>query len=180
MLKTILIVLAIALVAFVIVVATRPADFRITRSATVAAPPAIVFEQVNTLRNWDAWSPWAKLDPNTTQTFEGPPSGAGSSFSWAGNNKVGAGKMTILESKPNELVRFQLDFVKPFKATNDSEWTFQPEGGQTRVTWTMTGKNNFPAKAFSMFVDCDKMVGGDFEKGLAQLNTVSQSAAPKQ
>jgi uncharacterized protein YndB with AHSA1/START domain len=180
MLKAILIILAVAIVAFVIVVATRPEDFRVSRSGMIAAPAAVVFEQVNTLRNWDAWSPWAKLDPNATQTFEGPPSGPGSSFSWAGNNKVGAGKMTILESKPNERVLFQLDFLKPFKSTSNTEFTFQPEGAQTRVTWTMTGKNNFFAKAFSMFMDCDKMVGGDFEKGLGQLNTVSQAAARKQ
>lgn len=177
MLKAILIIVAVAIIAFVVVVATRPEDFRISRAAIIAAPPGVVFEQVNTLRNWHEWSPWAKLDPNATETFEGPPAGVGSSFSWAGNSKVGAGKMTVLESKPNALVRFQLEFLKPFKATNTAEFTFGPEGAQTRVTWTMTGKNNFAAKAFSMFMDCDKMVGGDFEKGLAQLNSVCQSAA---
>lgn len=179
MLKTILILVAVAVAALAIAVATRPEAFKVTRSATIAAPPAIVFEQVNTLRNWDAWSPWAKLDPNAKQTFEGPPSGPGASFSWAGNHKVGAGKMTIRESKPDALVQLQLEFLKPFKATNGAEFAFQAEGAQTRVTWSMAGKNNFAGKAFSMFMDCDKMIGGDFEKGLAQLDAVSRAAAAR-
>ena len=175
MFKTILIVAAVAVIGFVILVLTRPADFRLTRSTTIAAPPAVVFAQVNDFHKWEAWSPWAKMDPNATNSFEGPPEGVGSKFSWAGNNKVGAGSMTITESRPSELVQLRLEFIKPFTATNTTEFTFQPQDGKTLVTWTMTGKNNFMAKAFSLFMDCEKMVGPDFEKGLANLKAVSEA-----
>ena len=139
----------------------------------VTASPAAVFPHVNDLRNWQAWSPWAKLDPNAKNTFTGPPAGVDASMSWAGNHNVGEGTMTIRESKPGEFVRFQLDFRKPFKGTNEAVFTFQAEGNQTVVTWTMTGRNNFIAKAVGLFfIDCDKMVGGQFEKGLENLQGV--------
>jgi hypothetical protein len=175
MLKTILIIAAVVIAGFVIVVLTRPDDFRLSRSTTIAAPQAVVFAQVNDFHKWEAWSPWAKLDPNATNTFEGPAEGLGSKFSWAGNSKVGAGSMTITESRPDDLVRLRLEFLKPFKATNTTEFTMQPTEGQTVVTWTMTGKNNFMAKAFSLFMDCEKMVGPDFEKGLANLKAVAEA-----
>jgi hypothetical protein len=167
MLTIILIAVAVAVIVFIAVVATRPADFRVTRSAAVSAPAPAVFTQVNDLRKWDAWSPWAKLDPGAKATFEGPPSGTRAAFAWAGNNKIGEGRMTITESRPNELVRFRLEFVRPFKATNTAEFTFRPEGNQTLVTWTMSGTNNFMSKAIGLFINCDRMVGGQFEQGLA-------------
>jgi uncharacterized protein YndB with AHSA1/START domain len=160
------------------VIATRPDDFRVTRSATFNAPPATVFPQVNDFQKWEAWSPWAKLDPNVKNTFEGPTAGAGAVFRWVGNNEVGEGGMTILESRPNELVRIKLDFIKPFEGTSTAEFTFQPSGDQTTVTWAMFGKNNFIGKAFSLFVDCDKMMGGQFEKGLESMRAVAE-AKPK-
>ena len=171
--------LAVLVVLFVIIVALRPSDFRVTRSAAMAAPPEQVFPQVNELRNWEAWNPWGKMDPNCTMTYEGPPAGVGASYSWAGNNKVGQGRNTITESKPNQLVRFQLEFEKPMKATNTAEFTFQPEGDQTIVTWTMSGKNNFVGKAFGLIVDCDKMIGSQFENGLAQMKSLVETAAGK-
>jgi uncharacterized protein YndB with AHSA1/START domain len=164
--------------ALVVFIATRPSDFRITRSATIAAAPEALFTQVNDLHRWNSWSPWAKIDPNAKQTFSGPPAGVGASSTWAGNNEVGEGRMTITESRPNDLVQLRLEFFKPFQATNVAEFTFQPEGAQTLVTWTMTGKNNFIAKAFGLVVDCDKMVGGQFEQGLAQLRATVDSPAP--
>jgi uncharacterized protein YndB with AHSA1/START domain len=164
--------------ALVVFIATRPSDFRITRSATIAAAPETLFTQVNDLHRWNSWSPWAKIDPNAKQTFSGPPAGVGASSTWAGNNEVGEGRMTITESRPNDLVQLRLEFFKPFQATNVAEFTFQPEGAQTLVTWTMTGKNNFIAKAFGLVVDCDKMVGGQFEQGLAQLRATVDSPAP--
>lgn len=179
MLKKILIAIVLILVVFVIVVATRPADFRVTRSATVGAPPESVFAQVNELKKWEAWSPWAKLDPHAKNTYDGPAAGTGAGFAWAGNKEVGEGRMTITESRANELVRFRLDFVKPFASTCEAEFTFSPEGGQTRVRWTMSGKNNFIAKAVGLFMDCDKMVGGQFEQGLANLQSVVETAAKK-
>lgn len=169
MLSIIFIAVAVAVIMFLAVVATRPAAFRVTRSAAISAPPPAVFAQVNDLRKWDAWSPWAKLDPAAKATFEGPPAGTGAAFSWAGNNKIGEGRMTITESHPNELVRFKLKFIKPFKASNTAEFTFRPEGNRTVVTWTMSGTNNFMSKAIGLFINCDKMVGGQFEQGLANM-----------
>src|SRR5713226_6692083 len=180
MLKIILIALAVIVVVFVAIVAVQPSDFRITRSATIAAPPEAVFAQVNDLHNWEAWSPWAKLDPAAKSTYEGPAAGVGAAFAWSGNNKIGEGRMTVIDSRPNVLVRFKLDFLKPFKASNTAEFTFKPEGNQTAVTWSMYGKNNFLSKAVGLFMNCDKMVGGQFEQGLAQMNSVTEAATTKQ
>jgi hypothetical protein len=179
MLMPILIGLAIVVALFVIVVATRPSDFHVTRSLAITAPAAAVFEQVNTLRSWEAWNPWGKLDPNAKMTYDGPPSGVGASYSWTGSSKIGEGRNTIVESKPNELVRFRLEFLKPMKGTNAAEFTFKPEGDQTEVTWTMTGKNSFVAKIFGLIVNCDKMIGCQFEKGLAAMKSVVESSVAK-
>jgi hypothetical protein len=180
MLKIFLIILAIlvAIVAiFCIIVAFKSPDFRIQRSATLPAPQAVVFDQVNDFHNWDAWSPWAKLDPNCKNSFEGPTSGKGAGFAWAGNDKVGEGHMTITESKPNDLILINLEFIKPFANTCATEFTFKPEGEKTVVTWTMSGKNNFIGRAFCMFMDMDGKVGGDFEKGLAAMGTAAEAKA---
>ncbi len=175
----ILIALAVVILLFVGVVAMRPADFRITRSTNIAAPPGVAFAQVNDFHNWKAWSPWAKLDPEMKETFEGQSSGTGAIYAWEGNNKVGQGRMTILDSHPGDQIRIKLEFIKPFAATNTAEFTFKPEGDGTSVTWSMFGKNAFMAKAFGLFMNMDKMVGGDFEKGLAQMKTVAESTAKK-
>ena len=175
MLKKLLIALALILVVLAIVIAIQPADFRITRTATIAAPPAAVFAQVNDFHKWEAWSPWAKLDPAMKTTYEGPANGPGTIYTWMGNNEVGQGKMTITESHPSDLIRIQLEFLKPIAATNTADFTFQPEGSQTLVNWTMTGTNNFMGKAFNLFMNMDKMVGGDFEKGLAQLKAAVET-----
>lgn len=177
MLKKILIGLVALVVVFVVIVALQPADFRVERTAMISAPAAVVFEKVNNLRTWQEFSPWAKLDPAAKATFEGPESGVGAVFVWAGNDQVGEGRMTITESRPHELVRFRLDFVKPFEGTNDTEFTFKPEGDQTRVSWVMTGKNNFLFKAIGLFMDCDEMVGPQFEEGLANLKVLSEAPA---
>jgi len=161
----------------VIIVACRPAEFAITRSADIAVSPETIFPQVNTLRNWEAWSPWAKLDPNVKNTYSGPESGVGSVMGWNGNKKVGAGQMTIIESKPAELLRIRLEFYRPMRAVNTAEFTFKPEGEGTHVTWTMSGKNNFMGKLFHMIMDIDKMVGKDFEKGLASLKGVVEKTS---
>ena len=177
MLSNILIGLAVLVVVFIIVVATRPDGFRTTRTATISTPAAVVFAQVNDLHKWEAWNPWGKLDPACKMTYEGRAAGTGAGYTWAGNNKVGEGRMTITESRPNELIRFNLEFLKPFKANNTAEFTFKPEGNQTTVSWSMAGKRNFAFKAFGLFVDCDKMVGRDFEKGLADLKSVAEAAS---
>jgi hypothetical protein len=155
----------------------RPADFRVSRSTTIAAPPGTVFPQVNELKKWEVWNPWGKIDPNMKLTYDGPASGVGASYAWTGNNQVGEGKMTITGSRPNESVKFRLEFLKPMAGVSDAEFSFKPQGNQTEVTWSMSGKNNFIAKAFGLFVNCDKMIGDQFEKGLADLKAVAEAAA---
>ncbi len=179
MLIPILIVIAVMVIGFLVVVALRPSEFRVTRSATILGPSEAAFDQVNDLHNWEAWSPWAKLDPAAKTTYDGPPAGVGAAFAWAGNQKIGEGRMTITDSHPYELVRFRLDFLKPFKGTNIAEFTFTPEANQTLVTWTMFGKCNFIAKAMHLFINCDKMVGGQFEQGLAQMKAITELAVQR-
>ena len=177
MLVKILIGLAALVALLVIVVALQPSEFRITRTTTVAAPPSAVFAQVNDFHRWEAWSPWAKLDPAARNTFDGAPAGAGAVFAWAGNSKVGEGRMTITESRPNELVRIRLEFMKPFAATNTAEFTFKPDGERTAVTWSMFGHNNFIGKAVCLVMNMDKTLGGEFDKGLAAMKSVAEAAA---
>jgi Polyketide cyclase / dehydrase and lipid transport len=176
MIKRILIGLAI-LVAFVVIVALQPSEFRIVRSALISAPAPAVFAQVNDFHNWEAWSPWATLDPAAKATFEGALEGTGAIFRWAGNSEVGEGNMTITESRPSDLIRIKLEFLKPFAATNHAEFTFNPVGNQTAVTWIMEGQNNFIAKAVCLFMNMDKMVGGQFEKGLASMKSVVEATS---
>jgi hypothetical protein len=176
MLTDIVIILAIVVLILIIVIAARPPDFRVTRSAPIAGRPAAVFAQVNDLHLWQAWSPWAKLDPNAKNNYDGPPTGVGSGFAWAGNSKIGEGHMVITESRPNDLVRFRIDFIKPFTATNIAEFTFKPDGDRTVVTWTMTGRCNFVSKAMGLFMNFDKMIGGQFETGLARMDSVVAAA----
>lgn len=173
----ILLAVAIVILGFVIVVALQPTDFRIVRTGTISASPADVFPHVSDFHQWPAWSPWAKLDPTMTQTYEGPQAGVGASTAWNGNNQVGEGRMTIMESRPSELIRIKLEFKRPFQATNTAEFTFKPNGNQTAVEWSMIGQRNFMFKAFGLFMNMDKLVGGDFEKGLASMKSVLEAGA---
>jgi hypothetical protein len=168
----ILIAVLIVLAALAAYVATRPAEFRVSRAASIAAPAPAVFAQVNELHRWQAWSPWARKDPQMKQAYEGPPAGTGAVTSWQGNKDVGAGRMTIVESRPNELIRIKLEFFKPFAATNSAEFSFKEQGGRTEVSWSMSGQNNFIGKAMGLVFDFDKMIGADFEAGLANLKTI--------
>jgi len=177
MIIKILIGLVVLVVVFAVIVTLQPSEFRVARNATISAPPPAVFAQVNDFHKWEAWNPWAKIDLAMKQTYEGAPAGAGAIYTWAGNREVGEGRMTITESRPSDLIRIKLEFMKPFRATNTAEFTFKPEGNQTAVTWSMTGKNNFIAKAVHLFMNMDKMVGGQFEKGLAQMKSVVEAAA---
>ena len=129
--------------ALAVVVAVQPSEFHVARTATIAAPPAAVFAQVNDFHRWEAWSPWAKIDPAAENSYEGSSAGKGAGFRWSGNSDVGEGSMTIAESRPSELIRIKLDFVRPFAGTNDVEFTFKPVGDQTAVTWTMDGRRTF-------------------------------------
>jgi hypothetical protein len=161
------------------IAALQPSAFTIKRSGSIDAPAADAFAQVNDFHHWDAWSPWAKLDPTMKQTYEGAPAGTGAVYSWNGNKQVGEGRMTITESKPNELIRIHLEFMRPFKATNPTEFTFAFDGKQTVVTWQMSGTKNFMFKLFGLVMNMDKMVGGQFEKGLASMKAVTEAAVTK-
>lgn len=169
--------LALAFIAllFVIVIAGQPCEFKVTRTAKISAPPENIFPHVNDLHKWEAWSPWAKLDPNAKNSFSGPDAGTGAAMAWEGNCKIGVGKMTITDSQPDSIVRFRLDFEKPMKATNTAEFTFLSDGGGTVVAWSMAGKNNFGGKVFGLLMNCEKMVGGQFEKGLGNLKSLMET-----
>lgn len=177
MLKKVLIVLAVVVIAFLAFVATRPATYHIERSVNIAAPPAVVFPYVNSLKNFVLWSPWEKRDPNQKTTFTGPDEGVGAGYAWVGNDEVGEGKMAIVESKPNELVKSDLEFIKPFASKSGVTYTLVPEGDGTKLTWGMDGSNDFTGKLFSVFVNMDTMLGKDFDEGLANLKTLVEAKA---
>jgi hypothetical protein len=158
-------------------VATRPSEFRVTRSRAVAAPPDVVHAYVNDFARWPEWSPWEKRDPAMKRDLSGAPAGTGALYHWSGNKEVSEGRMTITDSRPGQSITIRLEFIKPWAAANTTRFDFAPAGSGTNVTWTMAGCNNFVAKAFCLFMDMDKMVGGDFEKGLANLDTATAGPA---
>ena len=172
MIKKILLGLVIVVALFLVFAAMRPADFRVERSATIAAPAAALVAQVNDHHKFAVWNPFMKLDPKVKNTYSGPDSGVGAVCSWDGNSDIGAGSSTIIESKPGELVRMRMDWKRPMEGTSTVDFTFKPQGGKTLVTWAMYGKNNFLGKVVSIFMDCDKMCGPPFEQGLADLGKV--------
>lgn len=163
---------AIALAGFAVIVATQPDSYHVERSLVINAPAAKIYAQVNDLHQWDAWSPWAKIDPNAKSTFEGTKAGKGAIMRWEGNNEVGAGSMEITETEANKRIAMKLDFLKPMKGEATSEFTFVPEGKGTKVTWSMDGKSNFVGKAMGLIFNCDKMIGDKYEEGLASLQKV--------
>jgi len=175
MLKKIGIALAVLILALVLVIASRPATYRVTRSTTVSAPPAVAYAQVADFHRWDAWSPWAHLDPNMQTSFAGPDGAVGSSYAWKGNDQVGEGRMTIVETRPGEALGIRLEFLKPWQAVSSTRFEFSRAATGTRITWTMDGENNFVAKAFSLVTDMDKMIGSDFERGLVSLKKVAEA-----
>jgi hypothetical protein len=168
-------VLAIVICALGIV-ALQPAAYRVVRSTQIAASPAEVYSLINDFHKWDGWSPWAKLDPNMKVTYSGPPAGTGSSYHWSSpKDDVGEGRMTIIQSAPVERVNINLEFLKPFASTALTEFTVRPAPGGSTVEWAMGGENNFVAKGFMLAMGgMDKVVGADFEKGLAQMKALAE------
>lgn len=162
--------LLVLILGFLGYVATLPDEFRVERSAMMQAEADQVFPLINNFHEWGKWSPWENVDPNLKRTYEGPEQGEGASYSWIGNSNVGEGKMTITESKPNELIAIKLEFFKPFAGISPTTFKLEPSGSGTKVTWTMNGKNNFIAKGMCVFMDMDTMVGTQFEEGLAKMN----------
>lgn len=176
MLKNILIGLAAVIAVLAVIISMQPDAFQVTRSIAIKAPPATIFSQVNDLHLWTGWSPWEKLDPALQRTYEGAASGTGAIYRWnSEKNEVGQGAMTITDSVPSEQIGIKLEFLKPFAATNDVAFTFKPAGDETTVTWTMLGKANFMCKAMNLVMNMDKMVGGDFEKGLTNLKALTEA-----
>ncbi len=176
-LRVVLIVLLIVVVAVLALAATKPDHYHVERSATIGAAPGVVFAEVNDFRKWGAWSPWEKIDPAMKRTFTGPESGKDAAYAWAGNDQVGEGRMTIVESEPDAHIGIRLEFLKPWTETCQASFALAPEGEGTKVTWNMDGTHNYTSKIMCVFMDMDKMIGNDFDKGLAQLKAVAENAS---
>jgi uncharacterized protein YndB with AHSA1/START domain len=174
MFKKIVIVVAVLIAALLVFAATRPDTFRVQRAASIKAPPEKVFALLSDFQRWEAWSPWEKKDPAMKRTFSVVTSGKGAQYAWEGNKDVGQGRMEIAESVPPSRLAIKLDFVKPFEAHNTVEFTLEPKGEATNVTWAMQGDTPYLAKIVHVFLDMDKMVGKDFEAGLANLRAAAE------
>ncbi len=177
MILKILIALALLVAVIAIVAAFRPSTYRVVRTATMAASPASVFAQANDLHKYISWNPFGKSDPQATYAYEGPGTGVGSVVVWSSKGQTGEGRMSIVESRPNELVRYRLVFIKPMAGTGDMAFTFQAQGNQTLVTWSMEGDNGYIGKLMGLFMSMDKMIGGAFERGLTEIKTIVETEA---
>ncbi|MBZ4394848.1 SRPBCC family protein [Myxococcus sp. MISCRS1] len=171
-----IVMLIVGLVAFI---ATRPDSFLIARSREIQAPPEAIHALINNFSEWRQWSPYENVDPNMTRSYEGPAEGVGATYAYQGNRNIGSGKMTILESKPGELVAIRLEFIEPFAAVNRADFTLRPGEKGTLVTWSMSGPNTFMGKAMTAFGFMESFVGGQQEKGLADLETAAKELARK-
>ena len=172
--KKIAIVVAVLIAAFLGFAATRPGTYRVERAASIQAPPEKIFAQINDLHRWVSWSPWEKLDPAMKRTYSGAEAGTGAAYEWEGNSDVGKGRMEIAESSPPSKVVLDLHFSDPFESQSTAEFTLEPAGDSTNVTWTMHGPNNYIAKVIGIFVSMDRMIGGEFERGLANLKALAE------
>ncbi len=176
MIKQLLLVV-LGIITVILIRATFISDaFRVERSITIKAPPEKIFGLINDFHNFGQWSPWEHLDPNMQRSITGPATGKGAVYEWSGNSKAGAGRMEILESTPSSRILIKLDFIKPIAGTNTSEYTITPQSDGTKVTWAMYGPTPFISKVMQVFVTMDKMIGGDFESGLATMKTVAEKA----
>ncbi len=174
MLKKIIIAVVVLIAAILVYAATRPDTFRVERSAGIKAPPEKVFALLNDFKRWDSWSPWEKKDPAMRRSWGDATSGKGASYSWEGNKDVGQGRMEITESVPPSKVSIKLEFVKPFEARNSVDFTLQPKGDTTNVTWALYGPSPYISKLIGIFCSMDSMIGKDFEAGLASLKAVAE------
>ena len=168
------IVIVVAIVAILVYAATKPNTLRVWRTASIKAPPDKIFALINDYRNWPAWSPYEKKDPAMKRTLSGPSSGKGAVYAWEGDKNVGTGRMEILDTAAPSKVTIKLDFVKPFEAHNIVTFTLEPKGDSTAVTWDMQAPSPFFAKVMGVFINMDRMVGTDFEIGLANLKALAE------
>ena len=176
MLNTIAVTIVVLLVTLLGVAATRPDTFRVERATRINAPPATVFALINDLRRWSAWSPYERKDPAMKRTYSGAASGPGAAYEWEGNREIGKGRMEITQVSPPSRITLTLDFIKPFKAHNVVEFTLEARGEVTTVTWVLHGPASYASKIMSIFFSIERMVGNDFESGLANLKTVAEAA----
>ena len=174
MFKKIAIVIVIAIAAVLALAATRPDTFHVERTTSINAAPDKIFPLVSDFSNWSAWSPYEKLDPDMKRTRSGPPSGKGAVYAWEGDSKVGAGRMEVLDAPAPSRVVIKLDFSRPFEAHNTAQFNLARRDNATNVTWSMDGPSPFATKLMGLFVDMDKMIGRDFEAGLANLKSLSE------
>ena len=166
-------VIAILIVGFLIYASTRPDTFRFQRTARVNAAPDAIFPLINDYRNWTLWSPYEHRDPALKRTYSGAIAGRGAIYAWEGNKNVGSGRMEIIDTSPNKIM-IKLDFFAPFKANNIAEFTLEPKGPATEVTWAMQGPVPFIGKIMHLIIDCDKMCGNDFATGLENMKAVAE------
>ena len=174
---TALALVVVALAALLAVAATKPDTFRVERATSIKAPPERIFALINDFHQWGGWSPWDKKDPGMKRTFTGADLGKGSAYAWDGNKNVGAGRMEITGSEPASKITIKLDFIKPFEGHNVAEFTLAPEGDMTRLSWVMHGPAPLITKIMSTFFNMDRMIGRDFEAGLANLKTLCEKPA---
>lgn len=175
MVTTLLVLVLLAVVGLLVAAAFRPDSFRIERSITINAAPEKIFALIDDFRRWTAWSPWERMDPALQRDYSGAASGEGAAYAWQGNSKVGQGRMQIIESTPYSKIRIQLDFLKPFEAHNTAEFTLQPSGTETLVRWAMYGPQPYLSKLMGLVMNMDKLIGKDFESGLANLKASAES-----
>lgn len=178
MLKTVSLVIAglfvVAVAGLLVVAATRPDSFRVQRTLTIQAPPEKIFTFVDDLRAWVMWSPYEAKDPAMRRTYGGPPAGVGAVYGWEGDGNVGQGRMEIVQSTLPSRIVIKLDFLQPFEAHNTAEFLFAAKGATTDVTWAIHGPSPFISKVMGVIFDMDKMIGTDFEAGLAKLKAVAE------
>ncbi|HEV7357430.1 MAG TPA: SRPBCC family protein [Steroidobacteraceae bacterium] len=174
MLNLILLLLIVAIAVFLVYIALKSADFRITRSQSIQASPEAIFALINDLHGFNRWNPFAQNDPLLKLDYSGPQAGMGANYAWSSTGKSGQGRMEIIESSAPSLVKMRLEFVKPFTATNTAEFSLAPTATATTVTWSMTGRNSYVHRLMGTILNFDKMVGGEFVKGLANLQALAE------
>ncbi len=174
MIATILIVIVALIAAMLIYAATKPNTFLVRRTTHIDAPPERIFPMIDDLHAQSAWSPFEK-DPAMKRMHSGAPRGKGAVYEWDGNRQVGAGRIVITELVPPSKIVLLLDMDRPFKAHNTVEFTLERSGAGTNVTWSMQGRQPYMAKVMTIFMDCDKMVGSQFEEGLAKLKQLVET-----
>ncbi|OGG99070.1 MAG: polyketide cyclase [Candidatus Lambdaproteobacteria bacterium RIFOXYD1_FULL_56_27] len=155
--------------------ATKPNFFLVERRVWMAAPADQIFGLLNDFRQWEQWTPYDK-DPQMVRTYGETTAGVGATYGWSGNKNVGAGRMTLTKSQAPTQLSIELQFFKPFAATNLAEFTLKPQEAGTLVTWALSGKSTYTYKVMGLLLNMDKMVGGDFEIGLSRLKTLAEQA----